>query len=75
MADRKPVRDVELDLFGQEPEEMLCLVQDLDQRFLAARVLRVRAQIVDEGVELCVCFGGQHPLLGLWVDSSHELPP
>ena len=30
---------------------------------------------VDEGVELCVCFGGQHPLLGLWVDSSHELPP
>ncbi len=64
--DGKAVGDVELDFFGQEAEEVLCLVRDLDQRFLAALVLMVDVQVVDVRVELGILFGWQHPLLRLW---------
>jgi hypothetical protein len=76
VADRqKRFGDVKLHLLRQEAEQMLGLVQHLDQCFLAAFIVTIQVQHGDEGIQLGIGFGRQHPFQRLRIHSWHKKPP
>jgi hypothetical protein len=75
VADGKSIGDVKLNFLRQEAEQMLGLVQDLNQGFLAAFIVTIQVQRGDEGIQLGIGFGRQHPFQRLRIHSWHKKPP